>query len=299
MRTRQGLGRPCHMWFYFADLLCLSKQEDLMRCRTFTIFGLTFLLLLVPDLRGAERAGFELTVLVDGIPRDEYHARGTTYVEALRGRSYELRVTNPLPYRVGVALSVDGLNSIDAKHTTASKASKWVIEPYDSIVISGWQVNEWAARQFFFTGERHSYGAALGKTENLGVIEAAFFREKAPVRTWRPAPIYERDDARGQERSRAEGQTGRAAPESGVQAAPTSKDALSDEHAATGMGERRRHEVEQIRLELEKEASAVVRIRYEFRPQLVSLGIFPTGRTPMDRRERARGFGTWAPEVDR
>ena len=34
-------------------------------------------------------------------------------------------------------------------------------------------------------------------------------------------------------------------------------------------------------------------IRYEFRPQLVKLGIVPatpTIRDPLDRRERARGF---------
>ena len=39
------------------------------------------------------------------------------YVEAMRGASYALRLTNPTPYRVAVALSVDGLNTIDARHT--------------------------------------------------------------------------------------------------------------------------------------------------------------------------------------
>jgi hypothetical protein len=35
-----------------------------------------------------------------------------------------------------------------------------------------------------------------------------------------------------------------------------------------------------------------VTIRYEFRPQLVRLGILPPARTadPLQRRERARGF---------
>ena len=45
-------------------------------------------------------------------------------------------------------------------------------------MISGWQVNDRTARSFYFTGERGtSYGAALGQTDNLGVIEAVFFRE--------------------------------------------------------------------------------------------------------------------------
>src|SRR5215213_2304773 len=70
---------------------------------------------------------FELDVIVNGRPLQEYYARGRTYVEALHGAEYELRVRNSSPYRVAVALSVDGLNTIDARHTSAWNASKWVI----------------------------------------------------------------------------------------------------------------------------------------------------------------------------
>ena len=91
-------------------------------------------------------SGFAVNVLVDDAPRAEYVHRGTVYIEAVRGASYSLRITNPTPYRVAVALSVDGLNTIDAKHTDARNASKWVLEPYESTVISGWQVSNRAAR---------------------------------------------------------------------------------------------------------------------------------------------------------
>ncbi|HEY6122220.1 MAG TPA: hypothetical protein VIV66_19840, partial [Pyrinomonadaceae bacterium] len=84
---------------------------------------------------------FEVQVLVDGRPLQEYYARGRVYVEALRGADYEIRVRNPLSIRVAVALSVDGLNSIDARRTSAWNASKWVIDPYQTIVISGWQMS--------------------------------------------------------------------------------------------------------------------------------------------------------------
>jgi hypothetical protein len=40
---------------------------------------------------------FDLEVLVDGRPMAEYFARGRTYVEALKGAEYELRVRNPTP----------------------------------------------------------------------------------------------------------------------------------------------------------------------------------------------------------
>ena len=94
--------------------------------------------------------GFEVQVLVEGQPSQEYLARGKRYVEAIEGAEYELRINNPLPIRVAVALSVDGLNTIDAKHTPAWDASKWVIGPYQTIYISGWQVSSGRARHFYF-----------------------------------------------------------------------------------------------------------------------------------------------------
>ena len=124
---------------------------------------------------------FDVDILVNGRPLDEYQARGRNYVEALEGADYEVVVRNPLPSRVAVALSVDGLNTIDARRSSAWEASKWVIEPYGSITISGWQMSSQRARRFYFTNERDSYGAKLGQTANLGVISAVFFRERRPV----------------------------------------------------------------------------------------------------------------------
>ncbi len=134
---------------------------------------------------------FQLDVLVNGRPLPEYYARGRTYVEALQGAEYELRVRNPSADRVAVALSVDGLNTIDARHTSAWNASKWVIEPYQTITISGWQMSSERARRFYFTNERDSYGAKLGQTANLGVISAVFFRERRRVIPITPS--YRRD----------------------------------------------------------------------------------------------------------
>ncbi|PYS68871.1 MAG: hypothetical protein DMF69_18810, partial [Acidobacteria bacterium] len=98
--------------------------------------------------------GFDLEVLVNGRPLAEYNARGRTYVEALHGSEYELRIRNPSGNRVAVALAVDGLNTIDARHISAWNSSKWVIEPYQSITIAGWQMSTERARRFYFTDER-------------------------------------------------------------------------------------------------------------------------------------------------
>jgi hypothetical protein len=58
------------------------------------------------------------------------------------------------------------------------------------------------------------------------------------------------------------------------------------------MGRRTDHAVVDVRVDLEDVPAQTVNIRYEFRPQLVRLGILPTVpvHDPLDRRERARGF---------
>ncbi len=217
----------------------------------------------------------DLSVIVDGRTRPEYNHRGATYIEAIRGREFSLRITNPTGHRVAVALAVDGLNTIDAKHTGGWNAAKWVLEPYESTEISGWQVSGTTARRFFFTGERSSYGAAIGKTQNLGVIEAIFYRERG-------RPIAQFDH-----REEAQSRSQESAP-SAPSAAP--KAAADDDFAATGMGGRTRHEVERVHVDLDPHPIQHVRIRYEFRQQLVKLGVLRDGRSPLERREKAKGF---------
>jgi hypothetical protein len=229
-------------------------------------------------------------ILVNGTPVARYAHDGRWYVEALKGREYVIRVRNPYPVRVAVALSVDGLNTIDARETTARQASKWVIEPYQSITISGWQTSASEARRFEFTTEEKSYGQALGRTSNLGIISAVFFKERQSV------PVIEgrREDSSRQAPSAPSApaaSAGAAARESAADASsPAAK--AEDEYAATGMGRRTGHAVTRVRLDLEAAPAQTVDIRYEFRPQLVRLGILPAERPadPLNRRERARGF---------
>lgn len=236
------------------------------------------------EAHAAADGGFSLSLVSDGRPKAEYPARGTVYVEALEGAPYALRVTNPLPVRVAVALSVDGLNTIDARHTDSWSARKWVIEPYGSVTVPGWQVSGETARGFYFTSERQSYGALLGRTNDLGVIEAVFFAERRPSISV-PAPA---DEPSG---GAAGGLRRDAAP-----SAPGKSRVLSDDLAATGFGERQDHAVDEVAMDLERTPAARIRFRYEFRPQLVALGVLPRVDRKLARRERAEGFGEWCPE---
>ncbi|HKO62925.1 MAG TPA: hypothetical protein VJV03_17315 [Pyrinomonadaceae bacterium] len=241
--------------------------------------------------RSTWHPGFQLEVIVNGRRLEEYHARGRLYVEALKGAEYELRIYNPQPYRVAVALSVDGMNTIDARRTTAWNASKWVIEPYGSITVSGWQMSTQRARRFYFTSEQDSYGAKLGQTVNLGVISAVFFRETGS----RPIPIVPGSKGRSSsdnQRQRSE------APSAG------SGEALSrqpgtitqmpeEEYAATGIGRSVHNDVRWVQMDLDSRAAGQVTVRYEYYPALVRLGIAPRRHRPHDalsNREGATGF---------
>lgn len=244
-------------------------------------------------------AGFSLEVLVDGQPVPQYLARGTRYVEALKGRDYAIRLRNPLPVRVAVALSVDGLNTIDARRSTAGEARKWVLGPYETVTISGWQTGRETARRFYFTTEERSYAQWLGRAEDAGVISAVFYRERPLVRpatSPKPVPYSGTPPAAGGRAEGAPGTDGAAAPQS-ADAASAGRVARQDEYAATGIGDAMRHEVQQVWLDLESTPAASLAIRYEYRPQLVKLGLLPevTPRDRLSRRERARGFDDFCP----
>lgn len=240
----------------------------------------------VPDSR------FELDVLVGGGPLEEFYLRGRTYVEALRGEEYELVLRNPLPVRVAVALSVDGLNTIDARRTSAWDASKWVIPPYGTIRVSGWQMSTERARRFYFTTESDSYAARLGRAADLGNITAVFYREAADETTYvTPAPMPRRGEDERRERGEADSASaqglGAAKERSPATVAP------DDDYAATGIGRSVSHHVRRIHMNLERRPAAQVALRYEYRPALVRLGVLPRPRPERDtlrRRERSRGF---------
>ena len=245
--------------------------------------------------------GFALDVLVGGGPLEVLYGRGRRYVEAREGAEYELLLRNPTPYRVAVALSVDGLNTIDARRTSAWDASKWVIEPYGTVRISGWQMSSSRARRFYFTTERDSYAARIGRASDLGVITAVFFRESAPrprpVTPPRP-PYYERDLPR--ERSEAEDNEAGARPQSEARRsrgsdgeAAMTRPRKDDGHAATGIGRSVEHDVTWVEMRLERAPAAEITVRYEYRDALVRLGVLPRpwrDDGALRRRERSRGF---------
>ena len=242
----------------------------------------------------ADPHGFAVEILVDGRPQPVYLAHGTRYVEAIAGKDYAIRLHNPLPVRVAVALSVDGLNTIDARHTSAEGARKWVLDPYETVTIRGWQTSMEQARRFFFTSEERSYATWMGTPENLGVISAVFFRERvadvAPLGTAERPRSPSPDSGQEEGRARSDAPAAQSAPPGA--AAEASGRRSRDEYAATGIGRRTDHRVQQVHIDLEDHPAATLDLLYEYRPQRVRLGVLPPwpDADPLARRQRARGF---------
>lgn len=249
----------------------------------------------------AAENGFSVEVLIDGMRATEYAARGRRYIEALENAEYELRIHNPSASRVAVALSVDGLNTIDARHTSAWDAHKWVIEPYGTINVRGWQMSSENARRFYFTTEHESYAAKLGQTANLGVISAVFFRERTPFRILPVTPGQPRRGEEKDERIRVpksnspstSSSTGEASRDAAKTRSVPSYPMPDDESAATGIGRSVRNDVQWIKMDLDSRPAGEITIRYEYRASLARLGIIPRDYprpNVLDRRERAQGF---------
>jgi hypothetical protein len=256
-------------------------------------------------IRGAYRpwsGAFDVQVVVAGRPVPQESVGGERRVEAVAGADYELRLTNPLPQRVAVAVSIDGLNVIDARHTSAWDASKWVIHPHETLTLSGWQVSSERARRFYFTTERDAYATRIGRPGDFGVISAVFYRERGPLAQIiaRHPAVPERGDSVGRAtEAPATGASVRAAPGGdGGSRGRFSRGWRRDDRAATGIGNPVPSEVQAVSMELEPHPVAVVTLHYDFRPAPPRPIIVP-GFAP-EPRERGwntrREGGRFAPE---
>jgi hypothetical protein len=194
-------------------------------------------------------------------------SRPTIYVG--EGQEYSIRVYNPLPVRVAVAVSVDGLNTIDGGRTKPSRAAKWIIEPYSSVTIDGWQTSTHSLRRFVFTNRNRSYASGKEKrdraeyTRNLGVIGVAWFWNGEELAdALRPVYSYEEQETDKCE-SAAKDVRGAATKSPAACRAPERK-------AGTGMGSRQQNRVTRVKFEYDTgmyDSDDVLKIFYEFGPE--------------------------------
>ncbi len=78
------------------------------------------------------------------------------YLEAREGSSYAVVLSNRTAERLGVVLTVDGLNAISGERDSNRM---YVLGPWEQSTIRGWRTSLADVRRFTFVDERASYAA--------------------------------------------------------------------------------------------------------------------------------------------
>ncbi len=257
----------------------------------------------------------DVAVDVEGRQAPLYDAadgRQRYYLEARRGARYSLHITNRSGQRVGVLVTVDGLNAISGELEPSSQGRPaarpgrmYVLSPWDDVTVRGWRTSLEEVRRFTFVDEERSYAVRSDKSNGkLGWIEVKVYRERH-AQVWRepyvgqnqpvPADRDEEAKASASERARtgaADRRADSAAPAAPAAEAPSA--ARGQSFPGTGWGQREQDPVTLVSFEPEAAATDVVTLRYEYRRALVALGILPPRSTRDRLAEREGGRGGFA-----
>ena len=121
---------------------------------------------------------FQLKVLIDGKPIQEYHKDERTFVEGRQGSNFSLELTNLTPRRILVHPTVDGLSAMSGKEASRLDDDGYVLHAFQKTTIPGWRLNNDEVARFFFAGAGKSYAEKTGKGRDKGVIACAVWEEK-------------------------------------------------------------------------------------------------------------------------
>jgi len=259
----------------------------------------------------------DVQVLVDGWAAPLYVRPGAwdkSYFQAFKGKNYSLVVRNTTGQRVGVLISVDGINVVNGQRSSLSNhESMYVLDAWESATIQGWRTSLRDVRRFVFVDEARSYASRTDQANgDMGWIRVLSFREQQPV-TWRydRPKVRERSEmdelgGRNEMEDKREGAAERrpsaaAPPTLGESArgsdlrAQKSSGQLhsapqSDAVPGTGWGDQRIDPVRQTQFAAMPHATDQLVLRYEYASGLRALGIFPRERRVFERERGELGF---------
>jgi hypothetical protein len=278
------------------------------------------------DRGGVPGSMVGVSVEVDGGYSPLYRAPDGSdrwYLEARPGSRYAITLANRTRERLGVVVTVDGLNAISGQPDIGT-GRMYVLGPWDQTTVRGWRTSLSEVRRFTFVDERDSYATRSGKANSkMGWIQVAVYRERRPEVQW---PWLKdgtdsgwggnRAPREGDENPRAEASPpslplteppppmAKASPQqerpSDQAAGPRSRaDGYAPERPrsfpGTGWGPRADDPVVLVNFDPEPSPSERVTLRYEYASTLRALGVLPRPSYQADRlRERERGEGGFA-----
>jgi hypothetical protein len=245
------------------------------------------------------------------------------YLEAREGSRYAVTLANRTRERLGVVVTVDGLNAISGQPDIGI-GRMYVLGPWDQTTVRGWRTSLSEVRRFTFVDERASYAARSGKpTSKMGWIELAVYKERRHQMRWPwlqdgADSASDRAPRGGDQNPRAEAPAPSPLPLTEppppmAKASPTEDRPFdpaagtrgrADGYAAperprsfpgTGWGQRADDPVVLVSFDPEPSPSERVTVRYEYTSTLRALGVLPRPSYQADRlRERERGEGGFA-----
>lgn len=191
------------------------------------------------------------------------------YFEAKRGQTYALRIRNRTADRIGVLVSVDGLNVVSGERSyLQADEPMYVLDGHESATLRGWRTSLEQVREFVFVDEERSYANRTGLANgDMGWVRVLAFEERSH---------YKLRDEQAQ-----------TAPLDAPKAQLHGRED-SREYPGTGWGDRRRDPVRETWFEPVPVAVDHIVLRYEYERALIALGIYPD-RDRLAQRER----GEW------
>lgn len=263
----------------------------------------------------AQGRALNVQLQVDGCAAPLYLSdRGDArrYFEAFAGRNYSVVVRNNTGGRLGVLISVDGLNVVSGQRSRLSPDEQmYVLGPWETTTIRGWRTSLNDIQRFVFVDEKRSYAERTGQANgDMGWIRVVSFREQGTAWMSRPPYLY---NYNGRDRSELQGSRDEAqqAPPTAERRAeplaaapaPTASGSARDEAAApqaqgelkaqrksaadglarndeggsfpgTGWGEHRSDPVQNVEFTAERRATDTLNFRYEYASGLRALGIY-------------------------
>jgi hypothetical protein len=134
----------------------------------------------------ASAAGYELQVLVDGVPVQSFDHGGESFVMGQLGARYTLRLVNHTGRRIEAVMSVDGRDAIDGKTADFRSKRGYLVPAWGTVDVDGWRLSRAEVAAFRFSTVADSYAARTGNAREVGVIGVAIF----PERYLAPRPVY-------------------------------------------------------------------------------------------------------------
>jgi len=226
---------------------------------------------------------FELEVLYNGKSLKEYSHEGSIYVEGKPGSSYSIRVKNNTGTRVVANISVDGLSIVDGDEADYNRAG-YVINAYDSLIVSGWRQSDEKVSEFYFSTPEDSYGEKVGKGHNLGVIGVAITREKAVERSasynnTKHFPVWPNDNITFSTSSSSSSSSG-TMNSNYMSSALSGMKAEVGQRVGTGWGADKVDHCSTVNFSRENSVSEVLSIYYNTRGALDKMGIIKACSKP-------------------